>query len=390
MLKPEELLQASAFEPTLVDAADAISLPREAYISEDFYQFELDTLWRRSWVCVGHSTQIPNPGDFVPLTLAGDPLIMVRGRDGRINVMSSVCRHRAMVITGDEPGNCDRFTCNYHGWQYGLDGSLIGAPFMRQTNAFDRSSQRLPALAVEIWRGFVFVNYLDDPEPLGPQMADYDEVLGNWDIENLSAGGTPASQDFEFNWKIFLENAAECYHCDFLHPSWHGCAPTRNTQPEIFPDHPAALVCTVETTHQDASFIPPDFKALFPPLPKLTEAERNIMHFQIVMPNLLVAHYPDGVMFGILTPSGTKKTRITFGSLFPESTIASPTFAEAFTHSQEVTAPELAEDFEACAKVHEGLESTLATRGRLSGQLEQTVNHFHRWILKHYLSERQQ
>jgi phenylpropionate dioxygenase-like ring-hydroxylating dioxygenase large terminal subunit len=387
MLRSEELLSASAFEATLLETADAISLPREAYISDEFYEFELDTLWRRSWVCVGLATQVPNAGDFVPLKLAGDPLLMVRGRDGEIRVMSSVCRHRAMVIMGEEPGNCERFTCNYHGWQYGLDGALIGAPFMRGTNDFDRSTQGLPTLSVEVWKNFVFVNYEPDPAPLGEMMADYDEALRNWDIENLTDIGGH-TQEFAFNWKIFLENSAECYHCDYLHPGWHDCAPTRLTQDEYFPEHPNSVVCTVETTHQDASFIPPEFRAVFPPLPKLTIPERNIMHFQIVMPNLLVAHYPDYVTYAILMPTGPKGTQITFGSLFPDETIALPDFEETLAMVREAIAPEVQEDFDGCAKVHEGLESTLATRGRLSAQLEKTVNHFHRWVLDHYLGDR--
>lgn len=382
----EELFRADAFRPTLGDASETISLPREAYVSPEFFQFELDALWRREWVCVGHVSQVPNPGDYLPLTLAGDPLVLVHGKDDVIRVMSSVCRHRAMVMTDDEPGNVDHFTCVYHGWTFHLDGELRSAPHMKQTKHFDWSTQALPQLQVELWKGFVFVNYREDAEPLGPKLADLDEVFANWDVENLQ-GVPQTTMVHDFNWKIFLENAAECYHCDFLHPSWHGCAPTKNTQPEMFPDHPAAVVCTVTTTHRDASFIPPDFTAVFPPLPKLTDEERSIMHFKIVMPNLLIAYYPDGVFYIVLTPMGAKRTRMDFGGLYPAEVMAAQNFQAKVDHSNLMLAPELQEDWDACTKVHAGLESTLAARGRMSGSLEQTVSHFHRWILQRYMAD---
>ena len=142
---------------------EAVGLPPEVYSDADFHRFEMDAVFGADWLCVGRQEQIPNVGDYLAVTRTGEPLIVVRSKDGSIGVMSAVCQHRAMCITASvdrtdddmlEPpdlqsGATRQFRCPYHSWVYDLDGQLIGAPEMSKTTGLDMADVALP-------RAFIF------------------------------------------------------------------------------------------------------------------------------------------------------------------------------------------------------------------------------------------
>src|SRR5436309_12520038 len=103
----------------------------------------------RNGYCLGHVGQVSAPGDYFTITIANDPLIVLRDESGEVRVLSAVCRHRGMVLA-DDSGHCDRLlVCSYHGWSYDLRGALVGAPDMGRTREFDKRQIRLPSLRAE-------------------------------------------------------------------------------------------------------------------------------------------------------------------------------------------------------------------------------------------------
>ena len=96
---------------------EARGLPPQAYLSEEFYELELEYLFRRDWVCVGREEEVAQTGDYFTMELAGEPLVIVRGADNRLRALSNVCRHRYMQVVMDR-GNAARLSCPYHGWTY--------------------------------------------------------------------------------------------------------------------------------------------------------------------------------------------------------------------------------------------------------------------------------
>src|SRR5262245_25648037 len=104
----------------------ALSLAPELYWRPEIYQRELERIFRRDWSCVGHVSQLPKPGDWRRVELAGEPLVLTRGEDGRLHALSRVCRHRALdlLCLGGPRGNAASLECPYHLWSYGLDGRL--------------------------------------------------------------------------------------------------------------------------------------------------------------------------------------------------------------------------------------------------------------------------
>lgn len=125
----------SSLERSTVDVADAKYLPPWAYTSEDWFAYEKEAVYPRSWLCVGRAGFLQHPGDYYTVTINDDPLIVVRGNDGQIRVMSAVCQHRGHILVEDQGcASTGLFRCPLHAWSYDLEGRLKHAPEMRQTN----------------------------------------------------------------------------------------------------------------------------------------------------------------------------------------------------------------------------------------------------------------
>ena len=149
----------------------ARALPSAAYTDPEHYAWEVEHLLRKEWLCAGHVSQVPNSGDFRNLDLLGEPLLLARGKDGEVRVLSRVCPHRGMDINPPEygratAGNARVLRCPYHFWTFGLDGKCTGAPEMQESQLFCRDETRLHRFRTEIWNGFVFVNLSGTAEPL--------------------------------------------------------------------------------------------------------------------------------------------------------------------------------------------------------------------------------
>ena len=162
--------------PSRRPLGEARALPSEAFTSPAVYDRETDRLFAREWLCVGRGDQIPQPGDYFCLDLLDEKLVVVRGRDSEIRVLSRTCRHRgASVVEG--AGNADTFVCPYHAWAYHLDGRLAGAPLSERIEGFDARSCRLPEIRSEGWEGWIFVNFDSEAAALGPRLEPLSKLL---------------------------------------------------------------------------------------------------------------------------------------------------------------------------------------------------------------------
>ena len=211
----------SQFEASAQGGARSLFFPPEAYTSEAFYRFERLAVWMKEWIAVGRVEEIPADGDYFSITIAGEPIVVVRS-EREILAFSAVCRHRGMLLVQGS-GNCKgRFVCPYHRWTYDRRGKLIGAPEMQGVETFKKEQLSLPSLRVDIWCGIVFVNFDDKAAPLSSRLAPLDPYVANWHIEDLKSEGTIDASyrttfDYAWNWKIYAEGQSECYHCDKLH-----------------------------------------------------------------------------------------------------------------------------------------------------------------------------
>jgi phenylpropionate dioxygenase-like ring-hydroxylating dioxygenase large terminal subunit len=200
-----------------------IGLPGYFYTDPSFYSFECQTVLRRGWHCVGRVDEFAVPGDYLALSLLGEPLIIVRDGDD-IKALSNVCRHRGMPLAEGQ-GNANRFVCRYHAWAYGTDGALLRAPRMKNAG-FDPKTCKLGTFSCVQRFGFIYVSLAEDPPDIDADLAGLSDVIGRYEPEKYAVVHS-ASEVWNCNWKTLVENFMEGYHLSVVHPqTLHGYTPT--------------------------------------------------------------------------------------------------------------------------------------------------------------------
>jgi phenylpropionate dioxygenase-like ring-hydroxylating dioxygenase large terminal subunit len=191
----------------------------------DIYQLELERIWAKTWIIVGHESEIPNAGDFITRRVADDPVIIVRRRDGQIDCLLNVCPHRGAVVCRAESGNGQSFRCIYHGWMFNLDGSFRGAPFKEElfSDCLDPPRMSLRRARVGVSAGIIFVNWDESAPSLEEHLGDfkyYFNVIFNRTRRGLEVLGPPQRFVINANWKTAAEQfGGDGYHAGQLHRS---------------------------------------------------------------------------------------------------------------------------------------------------------------------------
>ena len=366
------------------DVDSAVSLPPACYTSEEWFEFEKRAIWDREWICVGHCGHVPQPRDYVSITINDDPLLLLRDEDGVVQVMSAVCRHRGYVL-GDARGSTRAFTCPFHGWCYDLHGTLIGAPEMSAHASLDelRTQHSLPRLRTEMWNGFVFVNFDGRAAPLAPRLKRLSRELENHHMDQLGAIPTVDWPDNPWNWKFMHENAIEPHHTWYLHKGVHDFAPSRLASfVEWDDDDDGAVFHPTGFLELDGNFNAA-FTSLFPIIPTLNESERKRVMFACVLPNLFFGAVPDGVFYYFILPQGANRLTIRVGLLYPEATLNSKTFEPKLKATLDGIMLYNDQDTVANSRVHRGLKSRFANRSRYAPK-EKTLAQMNRWLVTRY------
>jgi Rieske 2Fe-2S family protein len=203
---------------------DGYALPGAVYRDPEIYELEIRHILLKSWLYVGHQSQIPERGDFFLFEMAGESVIVVRDAQGGINALLNVCRHRGSRICDTPTGHESRLVCRYHGWTYGLDGSLKAAA--RTPDGFDRTKYGLRRLHLRVFEGLIFVNFDDDPPDFGALEREMAAPMRPYGLDKAKVA-LRRNYPIASNWKLAVENYCECYHCQPAHPEYsvgHGRA----------------------------------------------------------------------------------------------------------------------------------------------------------------------
>jgi len=193
------------------------ALLREFYNDPLIFARDITRIHLRHWLCVGHESRIPKPGDWFLFDLAGESLIIVRGRDGEVRALVNVCRHRGSHVCYEREGSSRVFVCPYHAWTYDLDGRLRSARHMGA--GFDTSQHSLERVHARVLEGVIFVCFAPDP----PRLDDVERTLRaslgrhGWAKAKVAHRAVYTA---EANWKLVSENYQECYHCRPAHPEF--------------------------------------------------------------------------------------------------------------------------------------------------------------------------
>lgn len=216
------MLQGPSFDyRSLVEPSRVHS---SVYYNERIFQDELDRIWYRTWVYVGHESEIPNRNDYVTKSIGPTPILMVRDRMGEVRLLLNKCPHRGNQLCAYQGGNRTTFTCPYHSWTFSNDGQLIGFAFPDGYEGCDRKAfglGRVPRIG--IYRGLIFGSFAEDgpslEEHLGGAKDSLDQMLDNSPEGELELTAGFLQHRTQANWKFMLENETDGYHPAFVHSS---------------------------------------------------------------------------------------------------------------------------------------------------------------------------
>ncbi len=209
------------------DYREGHALPGAVYKDPEIYELEVQNIVLKSWLFVGHQSLVPARGDYFLFEVAGESVIVVRDGQGAVNALLNVCRHRGSRICDLPAGRESRLTCRYHGWTYGLDGSLKAAA--RVPEGFDKSKFGLRRLHTRVFDGLIFVNFDESPPDFEAFEREMGPPLRPYALDQAKVAlrrNYPIASD----WKLAVENYCECYHCQPAHPEYsvaHGRAVPR-------------------------------------------------------------------------------------------------------------------------------------------------------------------
>jgi p-cumate 2,3-dioxygenase subunit alpha len=199
---------------------------RKVFVSDEILSREIESVFSKCWIYVGHASEIRKPGDFKTRYVAGRPVIFCRDRQGEGRVLLNTCRHRGAVVCREREGTARQFYCIYHGWTYNLDGSLKAVPGEDAYGpSFDKTKMGLVAAPrVEQYRDFYFLNFDRDAVGLEEYLAgakDYiDLVVDQSPSGKMEIISGVQEYDIKANWKLLVENSVDDYHLVATHATW--------------------------------------------------------------------------------------------------------------------------------------------------------------------------
>lgn len=200
------------------DPLDDMSLPGWLYYDSEFFEAEKVAFLRSAPQVVCHESDIAEPGEWQSLDYLGESVIVIRGDDGKARAFANVCRHRGSRLV-DGTGGCAKvLTCPYHAWSYARDGQLVGVPHRSDYPELDPSGLGLFPVALETWRGFLFVTLEPGAPSVAEMMAPYEAEVAPYRFEDLRAIGRVTLRPRPLNWKTIADNYSDHLHIPIGHP----------------------------------------------------------------------------------------------------------------------------------------------------------------------------
>jgi phenylpropionate dioxygenase-like ring-hydroxylating dioxygenase large terminal subunit len=291
-----------------------MSLPGWLYHDPEFFAAEKRAFLRAAPQVVCHVSELPRPGDWRSLDYLGESVIVIRGDNGECRAFANVCRHRGSRLVDGDAGCAKVLTCPYHAWSYARDGRLVGVPHRNEYPGLETETLGLIAVALEEWRGFLFVT-LEQGQSLGAatvpsvaeMMAPYEDEVAPYRFEELRAIGRVTLRPRPLNWKTIADNYSDGLHIPVGHPGLTRLF-GRNYRIEA-----SAHVDRMEGDLLDSESANPSERAyqrLLPPVDHLPPSHQRKWLYYKLFPNVAFDIYPDQVDFMQFLPVSATETVI--------------------------------------------------------------------------------
>jgi choline monooxygenase len=342
--------------------AEASTIPAPWYVDSRVAKLEATAVFSRTWQMVGRVEQVERPGQFVTANVAGEPIVVVRGNDSVLRGFYNVCRHHAAAVVTEPCGQASILRCPYHGWNYGLDGSLKGMPEFDGVKNFERQENGLASVKAETWEKFVFVN-------LDPQAMPLQDFLGGM-VKRIAPLGVSKLHYFDSrvyeihcNWKVFVDNFLDGgYHVPHLHKGLNSVLDYKQytiENEDRYCLQSSRMVASTEDAATGAT----------------RKGDRAWYFWQY--PNLMINCYEGYMDTNLVLPVDVDHCRVIFDFYFAD---VSDAHREYNQESVAVGARVQDEDLGICEAVQRGLKSRAYGAGRLSVRREAGEHLFHRLL----------
>jgi choline monooxygenase len=342
--------------------SEASTIPAAFYVDARIAEIEARTVFSQTWQLVGRIDQVEKPGQFVTATVTEEPIVVVRGNDSVLRGFYNVCRHHAAAVITEACGQASLLHCPYHGWNYGLDGSLKGMPEFEGVNNFERQKNGLVPVRADTWEKFVFVN-------LDPQAAPLNDFLGGL-VKRVAPLGVSKlryfdsrSYDIHCNWKVFVDNYLDGgYHVPHLHKGLSSVLDYKQYTIEN-EDRYCLQSSPMVSSEEDAA------------TGATRKGDRAWYFWQY--PNLMINCYEGYMDTNLVLPVDVDHCRVIFDFYFADVSDARREYNQ---QSVAVGARVQDEDLAICEAVQRGLKSRAYGAGRLSVRREAGEHLFHRLL----------
>jgi choline monooxygenase len=342
---------------------DAYTIPASWYTDSRIAQLELQNVFSRTWQSVGRTAQVEKPGQYVTATVAGEPIVAVRGSDGILRAFYNVCRHHAMTVMNEPCGQAQHMRCPYHGWTYNLEGELRGMTEFEGVSNFDRAQNGLAPVRVEIWENFIFVNL----DPHAAPLRDFLAALVGF-AKPLNFGGLKFVERRSYiqqcNWKVYVDNFLDGgYHVPHMHKGLNSVL-----------DYTNYTIENVDRCCVQSSPVAVD-KSSEASAAATRKGDRAYYFWQY--PNFMLNWYEGYLDTNLVIPLGVDRCEVIFDFYFGDTSEAQmPYIRESMGVSERVQQ----EDIVICDGVQRGLSSRAYQAGRLSVRREAGEHLFHRLL----------
>src|ERR1700688_2776743 len=342
--------------------SEASPIPAPWYVDPRLAELERLNVFSKTWQLVARTDQLQKPGEFVSTRLAGEPVVVVRGSDSTLRAFYNVCRHHAAAVVTQPCGQVAMLQCPYHGWKYGLDGSLKGMPEFDGVQNFDRAQNGLVPIQVDTWECFVFVN-------LDPQAAPLHQFLGGL-VKRVTPLGISKLHYFDrrtynihCNWKVFVDNYLDGgYHVPHLHKGLNSVLDYK--------------LYTIENEDRYSLQSSPMVTSEEHAATGATRKGDRAWYFWL-HPNFMFNHYEGYLDTNLVIPVDVDHCRVIFDYYFSDVSEAGRAYNE---QSVAVGNQVQDEDLGICEAVQRGLKSRAYGAGRLSVRREAGEHLFHRLL----------
>jgi len=376
-------------DSVLTSIHKAKGLPNDHYISNAVFEEEKIAILFNNWSAIGFGKDIPEGGDAKPINFVDMPLLMVRDKNGEINVFQNTCRHRGMILVEEPTNITGMIRCPYHSWSYSLNGALCATPMVggmgiHTHETINHDELGLFKIRSAVWQDIVFVNISNNAQ----EFRDYaSKTIERWtEFEKpLHQGGDSSSftLNLNTNWKLAVENYCESYHLPWIHPELNT---TSSIKDHYHIEEPGQ--CSGQGSHV-YNQMKSENGDVFPDFESLSKKWDTTSEYIALYPNALLGVHRDHFFSIIIQPISSEKSIEHISIYYAKKPDEIPQLKNLIDTNAHFWKEVFLEDVGVVEGMQRGRKGLMFDGGKFSPVMDSATHCFHQWVaqlIKNYRS----